>query len=183
MAPAKIKSSTGETVTIQNQLVSTEIRSPETVNVNQSAALQIKLKNLSSEVVENVKLIAEISEHAKFLSANPSPSKIEGRTYEFIIPRIGNERSQEVILNLVPTKKAPLKIGTQVVLENVQQTIVGVKQPELSLKIVGPKQITAGKSQRHQLQITNVGDAIATGVQIETNYQNIFDRLRQSTHR
>jgi uncharacterized repeat protein (TIGR01451 family) len=75
-----------------------------------------------------------------------------------------------VILNLVPTKKAPLKIGTQVVLENVQQTIVGVKQPELSLEIVGPEQITAGKSQKHQLQITNVGDAIATGVQIETNY-------------
>ncbi|MDB4357744.1 hypothetical protein N9Z11_03640, partial [Mariniblastus sp.] len=168
--PAKIKSSTGETVTIQNQLVSTEIRSPETVNVNQSAALQIKLKNLSSETVENVKLIAKISEHAKFLSANPSPSKIKGNTYEFIIPRIGNEQSQEVTLNLVPTKKAPLKIGTQVVLENIQQTIVGVKQPELSLEIVGPQQITAGKSQKHQLQITNVGDAIATGVQIETNY-------------
>lgn len=168
--PAKIKSGNGETVTIQNQLVSTEIRSPETVNVNQSAALQIKLKNLSSDAVENVKLIAEISEHAKFLSANPSPSKVEGRTYEFIIPQIGNEQSQVVMLNLVPTKKAPLKIGTQVVLENIQQTIVGVKQPELSLEIVGPQHITAGKSQKHQLQITNVGDAIATGVQIETNY-------------
>ena len=168
--PAKVKSRAGETLTIRNQLVSTEIRSPGTVNVNQSAEVQIKLKNLSSETVENVKLIAEISEHAKFLSANPSPSKVEGRTYEFIIPRIGNEQSQEVVLNLVPTKKSPLKIGTQVVLENVQQTIVGVKQPELSLAIVGPQQITTGKFQKHQLKITNVGDAVATGVQIEMNY-------------
>ena len=168
--PTIIKSRAGETLTIRNQLVSTEIRSPGTVNVNQSAAVQIKLKNLSSETVENVKLIAEISEHAKFISANPSPSKVEGRTYEFIIPRIGNEQSQEVVLNLVPTKKTPLKIGTQVVLENIQQTIVGVKQPELSLAIVGPQQITAGKSQKHQLEITNVGDAVATGVQIEMNY-------------
>tara|TARA_B110000495_G_scaffold195887_1_gene204021 strand:- start:184 stop:1977 length:1794 start_codon:yes stop_codon:yes gene_type:complete len=168
--PAKVKSRAGETLTIRNQLVSTEIRSPGTVNVNQSAVVQIKLKNLSSETVENVKLIAEISEHAKFISANPSPSKVEGRTYEFIIPRIGNEQSQEVVLNLVPTKKSPLKIGTQVVLENVQQTIVGVKQPELSLAIVGPQQITTGKSQKHQLKITNVGDAVATGVQIEMNY-------------
>ena len=168
--PAKVKSRAGETLTIRNQLVSTEIRSPGTVNVNQSAEVQIKLKNLSSETVENVKLIAEISEHAKFISANPSPSKVEGRTYEFIIPRIGNQQSQEVVLNLVPTKKSPLKIGTQVVLENVQQTIVGVKQPELSLAIVGPQQITAGKSQKHQLEITNVGDAVATGVQIEMNY-------------
>lgn len=166
----EVKPSPGETLTIQNQLVSTEIRSPGTVNVNQPAPLQIKLKNLSSETVHNVKLIAVISEHAKFLSANPTPSKVEGRTYEFIIPRIGNDQPQEITLNLVPTKKVPLKVGTQVVLENIQQTVVGVKEPELELDIQGPTQITAGKSQKHLLQITNIGDAIATGVKIEANY-------------
>jgi uncharacterized repeat protein (TIGR01451 family) len=161
---------TTETVTIRNSMVSTEIRSPQTVNVNQSAQLQINLRNLSDETIDNVKLIAQIPEHAKFVSATPRPTRTEGQTFEFVVPRIGGERTQQVLLNVIPTTKVALEIGTQVILENAQQTVVGVQQPELKMRLSGPARTATGKTVKHMLTITNVGDGVAHDVRLSTLY-------------
>ena len=159
-----------ETVTVQKSMVSTEIRSPKTVNVNQTAQLQINLRNLSEEKIDNVKLIAQIPEHAKFVSATPRPTRTEGQTFEFVVPRIGREGIQQILLNVIPTTKKALEIGTQVVLEDAQQTVVNVQQPELKMKISGPALAATGKTVTHVLKISNVGDGVATDVRLQTSY-------------
>lgn len=158
------------TVTLRKSMVSTEIRSPQTVNVNQVAELQINLRNLSDEIIDNVTLIAKIPEHTKFDSATPSPTRQDGQTLEFVVPRIGKGRAQQILLNVIPTQKSPLEIGTRVLVENNQQIVVGVQQPELKMEISGPIQATTGKSVTHMLTITNVGDGVANDVRLKTSY-------------
>lgn len=169
-----------ETVTVRKSMVSTEIRSPKTVNVNQSAQLQINLRNLSEETIDNVKLIAQIPGHAKFVSATPRPTRTEGQTFEFVVPRIGKERTQQVLLNVIPTTKVALEIGTQVILENAQQTVVSVQQPDLKMRLSGPAHTATGKTVEHILTITNVGDGIATDVRLSTLYPNGLKRSQAS---
>ncbi len=156
-----------QAVTVRKSMVSTEIRAPQTVNVNQSAQLQINLSNLSKEMIDNLTLIARIPEHSKFVSASPSPTRTEGQTIEFDVPRIIGERTQQILLTVIPTKKVPLEIETQVLVKSDQHTVVGVQQPELKMKISGPTKATTGKTVMHVLTITNAGDGVATDVRLE----------------
>ena len=169
-----------ELVSRQENMVSTEIRSPKSVNVDQPAEMRINLRNHSQEAVSNVKLIANIPDHAKFVSATPRPSRVKGQMYEFVVQRIGSKKTQQILLNVVPTEKSNLEIGTQLILENVQRTVVSVQQPELTMKISGPVQSTTGKMATHTLTIANVGDGVATDVRLKTIFPNTFRQTHSS---
>jgi uncharacterized repeat protein (TIGR01451 family) len=168
------------TVVKRNNVVTTEIQSPKSVNVNQRAQLEIHLRNEGSDTVDNVTLIATLPEHAKFVSASPKPTRVDGRVYEFDIARLGGDRTQQVVLNIIPKEKTALEIGTQIRLENTQRTMVSVKQPELVLKIDGPKHSTIGQTVTHELSITNVGDGTAHEIRLDSLFPAEMRQTRKS---
>ena len=157
-----------EQVNVANQLVATEIRAPRFVNVNQNAKVQINLRNMGEEDVDNVRLVTILPPYVKFVSSDPQPTQSNGQQHVFVVSKIAASKMQQVILNLVPTQKLPLDISTQMIVENRQKTVVGVQQPQLSISIDGPSQTTTGKTVSHTATITNVGDGVASDIQVET---------------
>ena len=157
-----------EQVNITKQLVATEIRAPRFVNVDQNARVQISLRNMGEEDVNNVRLVTILPPYVKFVSSNPQPTQIDGQQHVFVVSKINASKMQQVVMNVVPTQKLPLDISTQMVVENRQSMVVGVQQPQLSINIDGPSQTTTGKTVSHRATITNVGDGVATDIQVET---------------
>lgn len=169
-----------EQVTVRNNLVATEIRSPRFVNVNQQAQLRVDLRNMGDENVDNVKLVATLPTHAKFASSSPRPSKVEGQVLTFVIARLAGEKTQPILINVVPTEKIALNLGTQIILENIQQTVVAVRQPKFTLKINGPRQATTGKNLSHVVTITNVGDGTANNIRLNSTYPSGLEHVKSA---
>lgn len=164
--PSTINSDMYETKsapTIQTQIVA-----PRTINVNQTARFFIQAQNIGNENVPQVKLIATLPEHAKFISANPAPSEVNGRDYIFAISSLTARAKQVIQIDVAPTEKLPLNIGTQVRVESQQQVAVTVQQPILQLSISGPDKIQTGQPFKHTVTVKNIGDGTAEAVRLDT---------------
>lgn len=120
-----------------SNMVEAVLITPKAVNLNQQAQMVVEMHNRGKETVDNVTLIATLPTHTKLVSSTPTPSKGEGQTYEFTVPRIGGSGSRIVTLNVVPTAKRSIDITTRVRVENSLHSTVSVQQPELSLAISG----------------------------------------------
>ncbi len=150
--------------------INTEIEAPGYINLRQSATIRIKLHNVGEDEASNVKLVATLPTHATFKSASPEPARSEGQVHEFVLPLLGADEVQNVDIELVPTVKAPLEIGTEVVIENTQTIAVGVREPKLTLKIQGPAKTHIGQQVTHKVVIENSGDGIAEGIVLQFDH-------------
>ena len=115
------------------------------------------------------KLIATLPDHATFVNSNPQPTNVDGRRYEFTFNGLNVRNKQNIQLDLMPTEKLPLNIETQIQIESQQQFAVAVQQPVLEVSIDSPMTIQTGKTVKHSITVTNIGDGVAEGVRIEAN--------------
>ena len=74
-------------------------------------------------------------------------------------------------------QKKPIDIETLVTIANRQQMAIGVRQPQLRLRVDGKPQMNTGQWIDHTVIIENVGDGVATNVQLDTEYP---EELRES---
>ena len=146
--------------------ISTRVVAPRFVNLGQIAPVRIQLRNTTVADAKAVKLIAILPEHAKFTAAQPQPTNVNGRKYEFIIDQVDRNRTQEIQIDLVPTSKKPLNIETQLWINNSQSVEVGVRQPNLQISSNGPLQSHTGKNMVHSITVENVGDGMAENIRL-----------------
>lgn len=167
LAPAPIKP-----VSIQNAApsISTQIEVPSYINLNQPAKMRIKLQNSGDVAAASVKLMATIPHHAKFAGSNPTPTNQTGQVYEFQVSDIGAKQTREVIIDLIPTEKKAIEIGTEIVIENVQRFTVGVREPKLKLALQGPTEANLGQTVTHKVLLENIGDGRAEKIELEAAF-------------
>jgi len=163
-----------------SNLVETTVRAPKFVNLNQPATIEISLRNQGSNAVENAVLIATIPMHARLASSTPTPIRHDGQTVQFSIPRIGGQETKQVTMNLIPTQKQTMEIGTVIRVENTQRSMVAVRQPIIKLSLNGPNHINIGKKVSHELVVSNVGDGVATDVRLDTVVPPHLKKLSES---
>jgi uncharacterized repeat protein (TIGR01451 family) len=150
--------------------ISTQIEVPVYINLNQTASLRIKLQNSGDVAAASVKLIATIPNHARFVSAQPSPTSQRGQVYEFQVSDIGAKQYREVVIDLIPTEKKALEIGTEVVIENLQRFTVGVREPKIKLALQGPTEADLGRNVTHKVLLENTGDGLAESIVLEASF-------------
>jgi uncharacterized repeat protein (TIGR01451 family) len=146
--------------------ISTQIEVPSYINLNQTAKMRIRLQNNGDVAATSVKLMATIPDHAKFVSSNPSPTNQKGRIYEFQVSDIGAKQTREVTIDLIPTEKKAIEIGTEIVIENVQRFTVGVREPKIKLALKGPTEANLGQTVAHRVLLENVGDGRAEKIEL-----------------
>lgn len=147
--------------------ISAEIVAPKFINVNQVAKMTINVRNTGSTEIKNVRLLTTLPEHARFESSVPQPSDSHGQRYEYLIPTVGPNQTRQVTIDLVPTQKLALEIGTDIVVENRHSIAVGVREPVLQLRVEGPSQVNVGELVEHVIVIENTGDGVADSVRLE----------------
>ena len=147
--------------------ITAEIVAPKFINVNQVAKMTINVRNTGNTEIKNVRLLTTLPEHARFESSLPQPTDSHGQRYEYLIPTVGPNQTRQVTIDLVPTRKLALQIGTDILLENRQSIAVGVREPVLQLRVTGPAQANVGQLVEHTIVIENTGDGIADSVRLE----------------
>ena len=149
------------TPTIQTQIIA-----PKSIIVDQTARFMIQAVNVGRTNVSSVKLVVMIPEHAKFVSAVPQPTNVNGQKYEFTLNSLNANARQNIQLDVVPTEKLPLTMGTEIQIVAQQQFAVSVQQPILKVTVDSPETVLTGKTVQHQISVTNIGDGIAEAVRI-----------------
>ena len=149
--------------------IQTQIIAPRFINVNEQTQLNLKVENVGSVDVSNVRLTAILPAHAKFVSSTPEPSSVNGNEYEFTLNNLGARRKQFIRLDVVPTTKTPLDIATNVQIASTQRVAVRVRQPVLEMQVNGPTQVQTGQSFKNIIRVKNVGDGYAQKVLLRTN--------------
>ena len=157
-------------VSTPGAMINTTIEAPGYINLNRTATLRINLQNVGQASAGNVKLIATLPAHVQFARATPAPSRNEGRVYEFQLSNIEARQSRTVAIEITPTEKKPLDIGTEVVIENTQRIAVSVRQPKLKVSVQGPAEANMGQTVMHQVLLENTGDGLAEQIQLKANF-------------
>ena len=146
--------------------IQTQITAPKSTIVNQPARFFIQAINVGRTNVNSVKLIATLPSHAKFVNSDPQPSNVNGQQYEFVLNGLSARVKKTIQIDVTPTEKLPLNIGTQIQIASDQQFAVSVQQPVLEVFVESPQIIQTGKTLTHKVKVTNVGDGIAESVRI-----------------
>jgi len=97
---------------------------------------------------------------------------VEGQMLQFNLKTFNANEKRQILLNVVPTKRTQIDIATSVRTENQQNVLVAVREPELQALINGPSQTNLGEKVVHEVVITNVGDGVATQVNVRPIFPN-----------
>ena len=158
--------------------VAMELIAPRNVNLNQTATIRIQLQNTGAEDLRNLKFIATLPEHARYEIARPEPSSIEDGTIQFSGIRMAGHSNNFIEIDVVPTTKAPLTIGTQIQYTNRNEIAINVRHPELDVQVSGPQRMILGESEPYTIKVTNIGDGIANDLRLTSELPEGLTKLR-----
>ena len=170
-APAKNRKSVEGSVAM-------ELIAPRNVNLNQTATIRVQLQNNGAQNLNNLKFIATLPEHARFETARPAPSFQENGKIEFSGIRMAGRSNNFIEIDVVPTTKAPLNIGTQIQYTNQEEIAINVRQPELDVQVSGPQRMILGESESYTIKVTNIGDGIANDIRLTSELPEGLTKLR-----
>ena len=146
--------------------IRTTIESPKFVNLNKQAVVKVNLENTGKTNVGQVEFLVALPKFVKLVSATPQPTMAEGQMLQFNLKTFGAKEKRQITLNVVPTQRTQIDIATSVRTENQQNVLVAVREPKLQVLINGPSQTNIGEQVTHEVVITNVGDGVATQVNV-----------------
>ena len=158
--------------------VAMELIAPRNVNLNQTATIRVQLQNTGADDLKNLKFIATLPEHARFEAARPQPSFHENGKVEFSGIRMAARSNNFIEIDVVPTTKAPLSIGTQIQYTNQEDIAINVRQPELDVQVSGPQRMILGESESYTIKVTNIGDGIANNLVLTSELPEGLTKLR-----
>lgn len=168
-APSRSTATAGKPMISKlDSAIVTTIQSPRFVNVNKEATVTAQLTNTGKTAVGQVEFVVALPGHVKMISASPQPAAVDGQLVRFNLRGMNANEKQTVRMNVVPSQRAQIDITTSVRTESQQKVLVAVRQPQLQAIINGPAQANIGDKIVHELVVTNIGDGVATNVDVQT---------------
>lgn len=169
----------------QNSLSSTDsisidLVAPAEINLNQKAVVKVQLRNLGNQMIGGAKFVAILPEHVRFESARPVPTQVTNGRLEFDAIRLAAQGQTFIELEVVPTRKAPMNIGTQLLYTNENQIAIAVREPALDVQVDGPKELILGHAKEYVITVTNQGDGIANDLRFTSEFPEGLQKLRAS---
>ncbi len=143
--------------------VAAQISAPEFVNVNEIAPVRIDVRNPGKSIVYDLKLVAKMPANVKVEARNGTVTDGEC-TFEIASLQPGENR--QLVMEVVTQEKLALNIQTSLTISNRSKIQVAVREPQLVVSIEGPAQTNIGSKATHIVTVTNIGDGIASNVNL-----------------
>lgn len=159
---------------------SVDLIAPTDINLNQKATIRVQLKNAGIDALRNMEFIATLPEHVRFVAARPQPTKTVDGRLEFSKIQLAAQRQTFIEIDVVPTAKAPMNIGTQIRYANQSQIAINVRQPILDIQVAGPEQMILGETKEYVITVANRGDGVANNLRFTSEFPAGLQKLRSS---
>jgi uncharacterized repeat protein (TIGR01451 family) len=169
-----------QTVKTQTNSVSVDLIAPANINLNQTATVRVQLKNIGEAAVSDVKFVATLPEHVRFETARPAPTRVQDGTLEFDAVQLASRSQSFIEIDVVPTRKTPISIGTQIKYNNRNQIAIAVREPVLELQVAGPQEMILGDTKDYTITVVNRGDGIANDLRFTSEFPEGLNKVRSN---
>lgn len=150
---------------VQNPSITIQKLAPEEIQVGKRCTFAIRVQNTGQRTAQNVKIVDEVPLGTELVGTAPRAS-VSGSQLVWDIGTlsVGEERTVEV--ELIPTEEGDLGSVATVTIATQASAKARCTKPELALRLSCKPQVHAGQQQLVQIEVTNPGTGVATGVML-----------------
>ena len=150
--------------------------SPREIQVNQTTDFEVKIRNVGRVAVDDVLVVDQIPEGARFIDANPKPSS-QSRNGE-LKWQLGNMKPGEertILLQLQPTEPGEIGSVAQFYFGSRATNRTKVTQPKLKISHTADPKILIGKDVVFDVIVENTGNGPAKDVIIQEEVPELLE--------
>jgi uncharacterized repeat protein (TIGR01451 family) len=144
-----------------------DVVAPQTININQSAAFKIVVRNNGMTDAVRVTVRDVLPEGLTFLSGSPAPQRVDALlTWHLGTVPAGQERV--IVLNVKPTRTGAFDHAATVTMLAGGKSRTIVREPKLKVEQVVPSnKVLRGQSVPFKITVWNTGDGPARNVVVQ----------------
>lgn len=144
-----------------------EKRAPPEVQVDKPAIFHIRVENVGSVEAENVVVHDFIPHGTRFVEATPSPTRQPDGTLLWRLGTIKPGDDVVIAMQLVPQQEGEIGSVATVSFQTQASVRTVCTRPVLVVKHTGPPKVLIGQSVTFDIEVSNTGTGVATGVTLE----------------
>lgn len=145
--------------------ISLESSSPITATVGKTVEQQIVVRNTGAVAAEQVEVRGRLSIDSELISTDPKAEVVDS-TLVWRFARIPASGQQTIILRVKPLIAGELSCQTNVSFKSTGAMKTQVQEAKLKLTCEAPTSVVVGSEVRLVMNVSNIGNAVAEGVQI-----------------
>ncbi|QEG21516.1 DUF11 domain-containing protein [Mariniblastus fucicola] len=150
--------------------------SPNEIQVNQTADFEVKIRNVGRVSVDDVLVVDQVPEGARFIDANPKPSS-QSRNgelqWQLGTMKPGEERT--ILLQLQPTVPGEIGSVAQFYFGGRASNRTKVTQPKLTITHTADPKILIGNNVEFDVTVENTGNGPAHDVIIQEEVPELLE--------
>ena len=149
--------------------------SPKEIQVNQTADFEFKIRNVGRVAVEDVLIVDQVPDGARFVDANPatSPSRTGELQWQLGTMKPGEERT--ILLQLQPTVPGEIGSVAQFYFGGRASNRTKVTQPKLKITHTADPKILIGDNVVFDVIVENTGNGPAKDVIIQEEVPELLE--------
>ena len=150
--------------------------SPQEIQVNQTADFEVKIRNVGRVTVDDVLVIDQVPEGARFIDANPKPtsqSRNGELKWQLGSMKAGEERT--ILLQLQPTVAGEIGSVAQFYFGSRASNRTKVTQPKLKITQTADPKILIGDTVEFDVIVENTGSGPAKDVVIQEEVPELLE--------
>ncbi len=150
--------------------------SPREIQVNQTADFEIKIRNVGRVSVDDVLVVDQIPEGARFIDANPKPTS-QSRTGElnWQLGTMNPGQERTILLQLQPTEPGEIGSVAQFYFGSRATNRTKVTQPKLKITHTADPKVLIGNNVIFDVVVENTGNGPARDVVIQEEVPELLE--------
>lgn len=141
---------------------------PARINIGREAKYKIILENQGNVTAHEVLVTVELPQWADVVDTEAEQGtaaidrSVSSRRICWRLESLPGNTRHEMTLRLIPRERRPIKLAIRSSFTQVaSQAVIEVQEPQLSMRLIGPKQIQLGEAESFKIEISNTGNGPA----------------------
>lgn len=141
---------------------------PAKINIGREAKYRVLLENQAAVAAYEVLVTVELPEWADVVGTETEQGTAAidrsdaSRRLCWRLESLPGNVQREMTLSLIPRERRPIELAVRSSFTQVaSQAVIEVQEPQLSMRLGGPKQVQLGKPEIFKLEINNSGNGVA----------------------
>ena len=166
--------SSGALFTRQSPVLDVKTIGPRKIMVGRESTYEVVVRNPGQVAADEVTVTVDLPGWADVRASEPSAGAVSpdarvptGKRLSWKVGRLEGRGQEKLSLRIVPRQSRPFDLAVKWdYASDPSQAMIEVQEPKLQMHLDGPKEVLFGEKQVYRLEMSNVGNGDAEGVEI-----------------